>query len=171
MTELIVEFKQESEKLTKELIEILEDIEGDISKKNKLDHYGQLVDRIMGGAKSLSMAVEKSDKLDMIGNYAALCKAVGYKGSQIEDNENFYNIVVALLLDGTEMLDDMVAEIDSEEDKGVEGYITETFLDRLQWVSNQFKGEIRESLAMEGGKNDIQNSQEDIDALLKQLGV
>ncbi|MBT4761361.1 MAG: hypothetical protein HOO06_06655 [Bdellovibrionaceae bacterium] len=170
MDELIVEFKQESEKLTKELIDILEDIEGDFSQKEMLDQYGQVVDRMMGGAKSLAMAVDDPAPLEMIGSYAALCKIVGYKGSQIKDNENFYNIVVGLLLDATEMLDEMVQSLDKEDKKDVKAFVSDAFLGRLQWVSEQFGEEVRSSLDL-NKKNKSKTSQNEIDDLLSQLGL
>merc|ERR1711976_794029 len=128
MDELLVEFKSESKDLISELMTILEDLEDDPGKVKDLENYGQIVDRIMGGAKSLAMAVDDSETLNRIRTYAELCKAVGYKGSQIEGNEEFANIVIALLLDATEMLEQMVVTLGTDQQKDIKQHLNQTFL-------------------------------------------
>ena len=92
--EILEDFKKESKNLLQEMKDILDDIEGDFEKVLELEKYGQTVDRIMGGAKSLAtnFAEEfpKEHFIHQLGDYAALCKAVGYKASQIKNNEQFY---------------------------------------------------------------------------------
>jgi len=51
------------------LLAILESIEGNYSQFKRLEEYGQLVDRIMGAATSLSIAIPELKKvLDSMGN-------------------------------------------------------------------------------------------------------
>lgn len=175
MDEILVEFKEESSELVEKLIDILDQAEDDYSQRSQLEEYGQIVDRIMGGAKSMEMALDTGvEGLDKIGKYADLCKAVGYKASQVDDNEQFYNVVVALLQDATEMLEEMIDALGTSKQKDVKDLLSNTFLDRLHWISGQFKEGLRASVATnaekaaEAGQS---NDQNDIDALLAQLGL
>ncbi|MEZ4871043.1 MAG: hypothetical protein R2827_02115 [Bdellovibrionales bacterium] len=149
---------------------ILDDIEDRFEQRHQLESYGQVVDRIMGGAKSLAMALDNTKHLDQVGNYAELCKLVGYKASQIEDNEQFFNIVHGLLTDATEMLLEMVQTFGTENEKNIKEHLSTTFLDRLKWVNGQFDENIRSTLALdsESGKK---ASQSEIDDLMKSLGL
>ena len=166
--EIVEEFVGESKKLIHDLVEILESAEGDFSQVQKLEDYGNMVDRIMGGAKSVAMGADKDHAAHVVADYAALCKAVGYKASQIRDNEQFFDICVALLLDATETLDILLDRI-HEPASEITKTVPSQFIDRLNWVSSQFKAGFRESV---DGTSDAakQMSQDDIDALMKKLG-
>lgn len=170
MDEILKDFKEESKGLVVEMTDILDDVEGEFANRNRLEQYGQLVDRIMGGAQSLEMALEQeSAVLSQIGKYAEICKAVGYKASQIDDNEQFFDVVVAFLLDATEALELMLGVFATEEESKIKNLLNETFLDRVKWISSQFKAGVRASVAVEEDSKGA--SQADIDALLKALGV
>ncbi len=166
---ILKEFVQESKSLIMESLEILEEVESDPSQVKKLEVYGNSVDRIMGGAKNLALMAEAGHPIHFIGDYCALCKAVGYKSSQIVNNPDFLMICVALMLDATEMLNEMVEKLISTE-KMEATTLSKTFLDRLQWVSNQFGKDIRETV---GAKASGEKSfgQSEIDELLKKLGI
>ncbi|WP_413570543.1 hypothetical protein ACLWBD_08200 [Bdellovibrio sp. HCB117] len=166
--EIVEDFVGESKTLIEELIDLLESIEGDFSQVTKLADYGNNVDRIMGGAKSLAMMVPADHPLHMISDYAALCKAVGYKASQITDNEQFFDICVALLLDATETLESLIDNI-FEEGKTLREKIPQAFIERLRWVSNQFSEEY--SMSVGTGTTDKKLKQSEIDDLLKKLGL
>ncbi|KYG65409.1 hypothetical protein AZI87_12770 [Bdellovibrio bacteriovorus] len=166
--EIVEDFVGESKTLIEELIDLLESIEGDFSQVTKLADYGNNVDRIMGGAKSLAMMVPADHPLHMISDYAALCKAVGYKASQITDNEQFFDICVALLLDATETLESLIDNI-FEEGKTLREKIPQAFIERLRWVSNQFSEEY--SMSVGTGTKDKKLKQSEIDDLLKKLGL
>lgn len=171
--EIVEDFVSESKSLIEELIDLLEGIEGDYSQVRKLADYGNSVDRIMGGAKSLAIMAPPDHALHMIGDYAALCKAVGYKASQIKNNEQFFDICVALLLDATENLNRLLKNIDKND-----VYLRETtpqaFIERLRWVSNQFSDEYSISVGT-GEAKPVEEThhmqQSDIDDLLKKLGI
>lgn len=169
MDEIVVEFKDESKKLVDEMLEILEEVDGQFNHRFLLENYGQMVDRIMGGAKNLALAIENSDNIAKIGKYAELCKLVGYKCSQVE-NEQLFTVAVALLLDATEMLQDMVKNLGTSHEVDITSLLNNTFLDRLSWVATKFDESLRGSVAV--NKGDVQKkSQEQIDTLLKQLGI
>ena len=172
MDEILQEFKDESKDLVEQLLDILDSAEEGFKNKSKLEEYGQIVDRIMGGAKSVAMATE-SPMPQQIGNYAELCKIVGYKGSQISADGQFYIVVVAFLQDATEMLEQMVNVTGTDKEKKIREILSETFLDRLKWISERFEEGLRASVATttDKEKSKDENDQTDIDAILKQLGV
>ncbi len=165
--EIVKEFVDESKNLINEGMELLESIEGDFSKVKKLSDYGNVVDRIMGGAKSLALLAPPDHALHLISDYASLCKAVGYKASQIESNQQLFNVCVALLLDGTETLDELIVMIDKTQAE-LKETIPEAFIERLRWVSDQFAANVSQSV---GGGTAAAMSQAEIDALLKKLGM
>ncbi|MBL7543235.1 MAG: hypothetical protein JNL11_05435 [Bdellovibrionaceae bacterium] len=166
---ILKEFIQESKSLISQSLEILEEVESDPHKLKRLEEYGNNVDRIMGGSKSLAMMVDETHSLHFVGDYCALCKAVGYKSSQILGSPDFVMICVALLLDATESLQDMVNKLESG--KNIERtQLSHTFLDRLQWVSGQFGKNIRDTV----GEKSIEDSKQkpnEIEDLMKKLGL
>lgn len=166
--EIVEDFVGESKTLIDELIDLLEGIEGDFSQVSKLADYGNNVDRIMGGAKSLALMAPPDHALHMISDYAALCKAVGYKASQIKENEKFFDICVALLLDATETLSALLGRI-HEDGKILRETIPQAFIERLRWVSHQFSEEY--SMSVGAGVAPQKLKQSEIDELLKKLGM
>lgn len=164
-SEILNEFVLESKSLIDESLEILSEIESDPKQTKRLENYGNNVDRIMGGAKNLALMVDAKHPLHFISDYCALCKAVGYKASQIKNNPQFYFVCVALLLDATETLQEMIEHLNKLDHHSFKNYLSETFLERLKWVSEQFGKEYRETV---GEKSLDQN---DIDNLLKKLGL
>lgn len=165
---ILKEFIQESKSLISQSLEILEEVEDDVTKIKRLEVYGNNVDRIMGGAKNLAMMVDGKHPLHFIGDYCALCKAVGYKSSQIKGNPDFVMICVALLLDATETLEAMINKVTASANSE-KTLLSQTFLDRLSWVSSQFGKDIRETVgAVSSGKT---AEEADINDLLKKLGI
>lgn len=169
--ELLKDFQSESKNLIAYMMEILETCESNFAQVKRLEDYGQNVDRIMGGAKSLAtMELDKSHLIHKIGDYAAICKAVGYKASQIRDNQNFYDICVALLLDATESLSLMVDSVAEGKNPKLREMISQTIIDRVRWVSAQFSAEYRSSVSIPKGEAPKMD-QNQIDDLLKKLGL
>ena len=163
------DFQEESESLLVSMTEILEACEGDMSQVKRLEEFGQAVDRIMGAAKSLAL-VDGNKIMGQIGDYSAFCKSVGYKASQIKDNEQFYGICVAFLMDATEVLENLIENLEAPTTKDMKEIFSKTFIDRLRWVSSQFGDEYRATLDVHGGKQTKMN-QNEIDELLKKLGL
>jgi len=168
--QILEDFLAESKTLIQKMMKTLEKCEGDFSQVKSLEDYGLNVDRIMGAAKSIGVMAPTADHLiHKVGDYATICKAVGYKAAQIRDNEQFYDICIALLLDGTEVLEAMINNLaDGKEDFKV--LFSRTFLDRLKWVSSQFGSEYRSTVDIHKGQN-TKLSQDDIDDLLKKMGL
>lgn len=170
--EILDEFKEESKALTEQMIEVLEEIEGDFSQVSRLNDYGGLIDRIMGGAKSLALSYPTEHSIHRIAAYAEICKIVGYRGAQIQDNAEFFNICVALLLDATEMLDKMLDRISDIPNQGIQSLLTTTFLDRLHWVNSKFSETTRASVDFKKTHHsEAPLAQDGIDELLKSLGI
>ncbi len=170
---ILKEFQEESTGLTTQLLDNLEKIEGDFSKVQELEQYGQIVDRIMGGAKSMAMGLSSQARIQLItviGDYSGLCKAVSYKASQITENENFFDVCVAILLDATEMLVTLISNVTAEKPLDIKDVVTKTFLDRLKWASAQFPKNTRESVAVKPEDKKKMN-QNEIDDLLSKLGL
>lgn len=170
--EIVEDFVSESKSLIEDLVDLLESIEGDFSQVKKLAEYGNNVDRIMGGAKSLAMMAEPDHALHMIADYSDLCKAVGYKASQIKDNEQFYDICVAILLDATETLRSLINNI-HQSSSMLKQTIPAAFIERLRWVSQQFNESFSMSVGTGAAADAAANKmkQTDIDDLLKRLGL
>ncbi len=167
--DIVKDFMTESKAIIQDLVELLESVEGNFSQVSQLEEYGQKVDRIMGGAKSLALLVPQDHPLHMIADYAQLCKAVGYKASQINGNAQFFDICVALLLDATETLDEWIMNLGTDTVEDMKNAFTSTFLERLRWVSNQFDADVRASVGAQSKPKKM--DQNEIDELLRKLGV
>ena len=173
MDELLGDFKQESLGLIEDTLVLLEDIEGVVSRIKELENFGQIIDRIMGGAKSLETLITNSSYLSEIGTYAEICKLVGYKGSQIEDNPIFFNVVVALLLDAVEVLQKFISDLGAKTQCSVSETLSNTLLERLRWVDTQFPKDTRGTLSLDKSpenKDEGALNSSEIDDLLKSLG-
>ncbi|MGZ3768906.1 MAG: hypothetical protein ACXVCP_04105 [Bdellovibrio sp.] len=168
--EIVEDFINESKTLIEEMQDLLESIEGDYSQVSRLADYGNSVDRIMGGSKNLALLVSADHALHMISDYTALCKVVGYKASQIKNNQQLFDICVALLLDATETLDTLLDNLDKEA-KTLRDTIPQAFIERLRWISNQFRGDYNISVGSGGTAETPRLQQGDIDDLLKKLGL
>ena len=168
MDEILEDFKSESKALIADLINILESVEGDFTKVEELEQYGQVVDRIMGGASTVSMTMDDPSEIEKIAKFAELCKKVGYRASQIEKNEDFFHITVALLMDATETMESVVDSLGRER-KNWNEFLSSTFLDRLKFVNSHFSENTRASVAVGTGENAM--GQDDINDLLKSLGI
>ncbi len=168
--EILKDFVVESKGLIAQMNSILEECEGDLSQAKSLEQFGLYVDRIMGAAKSIALTVDSSHMIHKVGDYAAICKAVGYKTSQLHDNQQFYDICVALLMDGIEVLDAMISGLNTGQ-SGIKELFSQTFLERLRWVSSVFSSDIRSSVDVGSEKGKQKLTQSDIDDLLKKLGL
>jgi len=170
--EFVVDFVIETRQLVEEMQELLEQAENGQDHAKCLEQYGQVVDRIMGGAKSLAMNMTGSSAaVTMIADYSAVCKAVGYKASQIKDNPNFLNICVALLMDATEVLGDMLVVVEKGQELDMRSMVSQTLIDRVKWASSKFSAEYRETVSVKKEQSAVKMSQVDIDGLMAKLGL
>lgn len=167
--EILKHFVLESRVTIKDSTVILDKVEGEMVQAKKLQDYGNLVDRVMGAAKSIGMMSPPDHAIHLLADYAALCKAVGYKTSQISDNEEFFNICVALLQDATETLSSLLENIDKSHDE-LRKLLSNTFFERLRWVSGKFSTDYNESVGTGGSGQKKLETQDEIDDLLKKMG-
>ncbi len=166
--EILNEFIIESKILIEKCTGVLDEVEGRLDLAPNLSKYGNLVDRIMGGALSIGAMLPPRHAVNSVADYAGICKAVGYKASQITDNEQFFDICVALLQDATDNLESLLSHLDKSPEE-LKKTISSTFLDRLRWVSKKFSTEYKGSIGKgtSGGKSLEQN---EIDALMQKMG-
>jgi hypothetical protein len=186
MDEILEGFREETKGLLQELGDILEEVEEDLSKNQKLEDFGQRIDRIMGAAKTLNVDFPHPVFND-VGAFAEVCKIVGYKASQLKNQPDFCNIVVAFLLDAVDVLNQIVDQLKPHNKTDINQLIPKTFLDRLRFIASKFDTSLRATLGSTASsepkldsqksstapsaKEDAAQTQNTIDDLLKQLGV
>lgn len=159
MKEIVNDFCQEADSLFDLLESSLQLLEEDPSNTKELEKFGQIIDRIMGAAKSIG-AIE-------IATFCELGKVIGYKSSQNKDIP-LIEVVVAILFDSIEMLRKMNESLRAGNDKCMNKLNTKVFVTRLNWLSLKFKDIERSSCVIETDGNLSQNS---IDELMKSLGL
>lgn len=146
--ELLLDFKKESQDLLEEIEGILDDLSDNPDQKNKLAEFGQIIDRIMGAAKTFAEFSDLGDlvnnKINQIGDFCELSKKVSYKASQLDDT-SFVTVVIAFLFDGVEKLIGFVDTIDVVEESSSD-LLSETFLNRLKWIETKFDSSLRGSV-------------------------
>ncbi|MCK5883340.1 MAG: hypothetical protein KAG61_06610 [Bacteriovoracaceae bacterium] len=163
MKEIIVDFCIESEELFDQLQACLEELEVDSTNTVHLEMFGQVIDRVMGAAKSIG-ATE-------IANFCELGKIIGYKSSQTSE-EALLNIVVAVLFDTVDLLRKMLSELKTGNGQTIGKLSTDAFATRLRWLSDKFKFIERGSCAIEKKeKSEDRMNQGSIDDLLDSLGL
>ena len=166
--EIIEDFVKESNTLFDQLEGILEDLEDDPGKPEKLEEFGQVIDRIMGAAKSI--------EANQIAKFCELGKIIGYKSSQAKDIP-LINIVIAILFDSIELLRQMCEALKSEKTTELKSLSTEAFGTRLHWLSDKFKHIERASVSFEEKvdekkeNNNEKMDQGSIDDLMAELGL
>jgi chemotaxis protein histidine kinase CheA len=166
--EIIKDFCDESDALFEELTDALECLEDNPKDTSKLEKFGQVIDRIMGAAKS----IEAHD----IATFCELGKVIGYKSSQVQDSV-IVNVVVAILFDAVDILTKMVYGLRTGDKSALKDLNMEAFGTRLKWLSEKFKHIERASVAFtaeqkkEKEKKETQLNQSSIDDLMAALGL
>ena len=170
--QLLKDFQKESKNVIESLVSILDTCENGFKEVKKLEDYGQQVDRIMGGARSLALVQgDPHQNLMPLGDYTSILKALGYRSSQITTDEKLYQLCVAVLQDATDCLLELVEQLTDPKLK-VKDVVPQTLIDRVRWVYAQFP----EMSNTEGAKSGSQlkaekMNQKEIDDLLKKLGM
>lgn len=159
MKEIIIDFCKEAEDLFDQLEQSLEILEENPSKTAQLEQFGQIIDRIMGAAKSIGASE--------IATFCELGKTIGYKSSQINDIP-LIEVVVAILFDTVHLLRKMITALKVGNDSSMANLNTKAFVTRLTWLSAKFKDIERSSVAIDKKSN---LSQASIDDLMKSLGL
>ncbi len=162
MKEIVIDFCNESAILFDQLEATLEELETDLLNTIQLEMFGQIIDRIMGAAKSIG-ATE-------IANFCELGKLIGYKSSQTKD-EALLNIVVAVLFDTVDILRKMIEALRTGNSAVLKTLSTDAFSSRLRWLSDKFKHIDRASCAIGKADEKSRMNQGSIDDLLESLGL
>jgi chemotaxis protein histidine kinase CheA len=158
MKEIINDFCDETASLLILLEESLTMLEENPSNTKELEKFGQVIDRIMGAAKSIGA--------NEIATFCELGKIIGYKSSQVKDVP-LIEVVVAILFDSLDMLKKMNQSLKTGNDTSMNKLNTKAFVTRLNWLSAKFKDIERASCALPDEKLD----QHSIDELMKNLGL
>lgn len=161
MKEIVDDFCNESKALFAELEDCLEKLEDDPNETAELEKFGQVIDRIMGAAKSVGA--------DDIATFCELGKTIGYKSSQIKDTA-LLEVVVAILFDSVEILKKMISKIQTKEDHGLKTINTDAFATRLRWLADKFKNIERSSVSYKEEEAQVLD-QSSIDDLMSSLGL
>jgi hypothetical protein len=156
MKEIVIDFCNEADDLFDLLEASLEILEQNPLNTKELEKFGQVIDRIMGAAKSIG-AIEMAA-------FCELGKVIGYKSSQIKDVP-LIEVVVAILFDSILLLRKMNQALRDGNDHSMKMLNTHTFATRLSWLSAKFKDIDRASCAVDN------MNQDSIDNLMKSLGL
>ena len=160
MKEIVNDFCDESVELFNELEATLEVLEDDPTANKELENFGQIIDRVMGAARSVGA--------EEVATFCELGKTIGYKSSQVND-EALIEVVTAILFDSVDLLRKMIDQIKTGKAHALGGLNTKAFVTRLNWLSDKFKDIERSSCAY---KEDSKNlSQSSIDDLMASLGL
>lgn len=160
MAEIVEDFCKESEEIYGQLEDLLDQYE-DTNDPKILEEFGQVIDRVMGAAKSVDA--------HQTGMYCDLGKTISYKSSQSMDKA-LLDIVVAVLFDTVEILQIMNKAIITSKEEKVPGFNLEAFGTRLRWLADKFKDIQRSSVAIEPDDKQL-GDQKSIDQLLADLGL
>lgn len=159
MKEVVDEFCDESTELFDQLEDILEDFEDNPSDAKKLEEFGQIIDRVMGSAKTIGA--------NDIATLCELGKVIGYKSSQTED-QALLEVVASIMFDAVELLKKMITQIRNGSDSELKQVSSKAFVTRLNWLKDKFNDIERASCAADPNENMSQNS---IDDLMSSLGL
>lgn len=165
--QIVKDFVSESKNLIHLMLSLLEKTENDFGSVKKLANYSGIVERVKNRAGSLVLMVSRDDALNLIADYADLCKVVSLKASEISKNQELFKVCVAFLLDATETLDFLLDHLDETKDE-LKKHFSRTFIERLQWISHQLSHDEKERLGQDG---EGRLGQSDIDALMSKLGL
>ncbi len=162
MKEIINDFYSESSQLLVQMEDVLENLEEAPGNTKLLEDFGQLIDRIMGAAKSIGA--------DEIAHFCELGKIIGYKSSQTSDIP-LLNVVIAILFDTVDLLNKMLEKLNNGDTNPLKSLNTKAFVTRLKWLSNKFKNIERASCSIDKKDKETKLSQDSIDSLLEGLGL
>lgn len=162
MREIVEDFCKECFDLYDQLEEVLETLEDDPQTQGALEKFGQIIDRIMGAAKSIGATD--------IATFCELGKIIGYKSSQTKEIP-LLEIVVAVLFDSLDLLRKMTESIMNNKSKSMKNLSSAAFVTRLNWLSDKFKDIDRASCTIEAEQTNDNLKQNSIDDLLSSLGL
>ena len=162
MKEIAIEFCDESDELLETMRDLLEEAEDDPSQGSLFEEFGQMVDRIMGAAKTLGA--------EEIGHLCQMGKIIGYKCSQA-NNLPVQEIASGVLLDLCDFLEVMLMNVRDSETTHDLNY--EAFTKRLSWLADKLKHIDRSSCSFdeeEAESTGTKTTTAELDRLISQFG-
>lgn len=166
-SKMMNDFQTRTQPLVEQLGEILDNAEAGIAYSPLLRDYARLVEMIQNSSRTLGQAFPDPKHLvHRLHDYSGLCKSIALKIADLKDNDTLYDVALALLMDATEVLVEIIKGIRSK-NVGIDGFLNQKLVERLQWASYQFQTQGR----LRTGDGAEKLDQSDIDDLLKKLGV
>jgi len=162
MKEIVIDFCDESDELLETMRDILENFEDDPSQVDLLEEFGQIVDRIMGAAKTLGA--------DDIGHLCQMGKIIGYKSAQAK-NVNIQEVTGGVLLDLCDFLEVMLANVRDSETSLDFNY--DAFTKRLSWLADKLKHIDRSSCSFDeeqAENSGLKTTTAELDRLIARFG-
>jgi chemotaxis protein histidine kinase CheA len=163
MKEIVDEFCNECSELIEELVEKLEEYEDNPKNSGLLENYGQIIDRMMGAAKTMGA--------EEIGTLCQMGKIIGYKASQ-NTQQALNEIAAGILFDTVDLLEILVGNLRDQKvddhDFNIEAFIT-----RLNWLAEKYKHIDRGSCDIDQDGVDAlngANTTAELEALISQFG-
>jgi len=168
---ILDDFQAEARRLLVELHEVLKLSRPGFSHRQTMGEFGQKVDRIMGAARTLPLNLSgEFQVLDQVSEYTSICKDLGYRCSQLDDNPQLYETTLQLLTEAIEILDQIFQVSFFSSSKKAAAILTSAKINKLKLVLTLFNreasGQDRASVA---GAEKL--NQKQIDQLLKKLGM
>ncbi len=161
------EFRGRAQPLLVQIRLILEKTEGSLHEAPNLKEFARIIDLIFQSSRTLGQSIDTvQHPIHRIRDYAMLCRAVSLQTAEIIENAALFDTAVALLMDATDVLAEMICTEPTVEDP-VKVHLNQKLVERLQWLSYQFRGMIPDQKITAEKKL----NQDDIDDLLKKLGV
>lgn len=164
--EIIESFQSEANDLLSELRSVVDKLEEETPTfpKELLQEFANKTDRIMGTANTFFSMYPEHQVFQQIGNFAALCKATGYKASTL-NNLSLIVIFAAFWADTLDILEEMIANVGDEEKlKEVNKSSAPLLQKRLVWLAQKI---VSFTKGTEGGEQAAIN----VDGLLRKLGI
>jgi chemotaxis protein histidine kinase CheA len=162
MREIVIDFCDESDELLETMRDLLESFEDNPSQPELLEQFGQVIDRIMGAAKTLGAAE--------IGHLCQMGKIIGYKSAQAEQTA-IQEVAGGVLLDLCDFLEVMLTNVRDNEKSSDFNY--EAFTKRLSWLADKLKHINRSSCSFdeeEAKGSGIKTTTVELDKLIAQFG-
>ncbi|MDR3606922.1 MAG: hypothetical protein P4M08_06020 [Oligoflexia bacterium] len=138
-SDILSEFRAESNGLLKELKEIVSRLETETGRfpEKLLTEYAQKIDRIMGAAKTIGVLDPDHIGLKSIGTLAELCKSIGYKAAT-KRQPALMPFFAAFLSDTIEVIESLVKNLDdTEASRIIASEFSSILQGRLAWLKSK----------------------------------
>lgn len=137
--EILDGFREESNQLMEELVEVVEKLEvrSATFPKEHLEQFAQRIDRIMGSAKTMCEMDPSHIGLQKIGKIAELCKRMGYMAADTK-NPKVVPLFAAFWADTVDVINDLLVALDNpaKTEALIKSFIS-VLQGRLEWLAKQ----------------------------------